>query len=215
MRTSRLLCLFSPRPGLHQRPSAGSRGRRLWQWLMPILLALPAGSGAVAAEHTPSPFCETLLPVTELRTLLGSKASAVERSVRGPIKETDRQCSRIYALPPFDRFSDELILLVTPRRGSGTSTATPAAAQQQLDAIARHAGKVFGLSQPTGIGDAAVHFRRPDPLSSSRMEFNLSFIRGAHLVELKYQSVDDGKQNKFVYESVELEALAKAIASRL
>lgn len=214
MRTSDRLRLFSPRMGLHQRPSAGRRRQPLWQWLVPAALALAAGS-VTAAEQSPSPFCENLLPVAELRALLGSKAAAVERNVRGPVKETDRQCSRIYALPPFDRFSDELILLVTPRRVSGTSPATPAAAQKQLDAIARHAGKVFGLSQPTGIGDAAVHFRRPDPLSSSRMEFNLSFIRGAHLVELKYQSVDDGKQNKFVYESVELEALAKAIANRL
>ena len=209
MRTSFLPLLFSPRMARQQQRAAGHR--TCWHWLAAILLTLPAVTVTTAADATPSAFCETLLPVAELRTLLGSKAAAVERSVRGPVTETAQQCSRIYALPPFDRFSDELIMLVTPRRG----TATPAAAKQQLDALARHAGKVLGLSQPAGIGDAAVHFRRPDPVSSSRMEFNLSFIRGPHLVELKYQSVDDGKQNKFVYESVELEALAKAIASRL
>lgn len=46
------------------------------------------------------------------------------------------------------------------------------------------------------------------------MFFNVTFIKGNNLVELKYSSIDDGKQNKFIVESKELIKLAQVIASR-
>ncbi len=163
---------------------------------------------ALADTTAESAFCDGLLPVETLVAHLGDKAKEVERKAAGPRKESSEVCSRIYAHPPFDRLSDELIFLVTPFSSAEGAT-------RALERIAKDASKAFGFSRPEAIGDTAVHFRRPDPLSSMRLEMNISFASGKYLVELKYQNVDDGKQNKFVHSSSELEPLAKFVASQL
>lgn len=163
---------------------------------------------SLAQKNQPSAFCDQLLPVTTVENTFGEKATNIVRKPTNVIPESTTQCNRIYAENDFDRFSDELIVLVT-------TASSPAGAKSSLERIAREAKGSFGLSRPDQIGDSAVHFRRRDPLSDARMEFNVSFVVGKHLIELKYQSVDDGKDNKFVYESNELEKLAKKIERNL
>lgn len=174
--------------------------------LLFVSVLIATSSATLADNATESAFCDRLLPLDIFVPHLGDKASGVMRKAAGPRAESADSCSRVYAQEKFDRFSDELIFLVTP-------FSTPDGAKRALESIAKDGANAFGFSRPQGIGNAAVHFRRPDPLSSMRLELNMSFVQGKYLVELKYQSVDDGKQNKFVHSSSELEPLAKAIAN--
>ncbi|KAA2284084.1 hypothetical protein [Arenimonas fontis] len=172
--------------------------------LLPALL-LAAGPAA-AAE--PSAWCDALFPVSDIAAAIGgARAAGVERRASGVVAEDDRHCSRIYSQGG-DRFSDELVFMVSPARDAAGAVAT-------INAMAREDGsRRFGLSRPEGLGSAAVHFRKPDPLADHRMEFNVSFALGDRVIELRYFNVDDGKRNKFLQASSELEAIARRIAER-
>ena len=162
---------------------------------------------ALARDRTPSAFCDRLLPVAAIPAALGRPVPGLQRRATGLIREDAHRCNRIYSIGQ-DRFSDELIVLVSPARDAAGARATV----QRMAREARGA-HYFGLSRPEGIGDAAVHYRRRDPLSEARMELNVSFALGDLVVELKYQNVDDGKRNKFVQSSDELIALARRVAA--
>lgn len=170
------------------------------------MLACVAAS-AQAQDRTPSAFCDRLLPVATVSDSLGRAVPGLQRRATGVVREDARHCNRIYAIGQ-DRFSDELIVLVSPARDAAGARATV----QRMAREARGA-HYFGLSRPEGIGDAAVHYRRRDPLNDARMELNVSFALGDLVVELKYQNVDDGKRNKFVQSSDELIALARRVAT--
>ncbi len=169
------------------------------------MLACVAAS-AQAEDRTPSSFCDRLLPVATVSDSLGRAVPGLQRRATGVVREDARHCNRIYAIGQ-DRFSDELIVLVSPARDAAGARATV----QRMAREARGA-HYFGLSRPEGIGDAAVHYRRRDPLNDARMELNVSFALGDLVVELKYQNVDDGKRNKFVQSSDELIDLARRVA---
>lgn len=162
---------------------------------------------AFARDRTPSAFCDRLLPVAAIPASLGRAVPGLQRRATGVVREDARHCNRLYSIGE-DRFSDELIVLVSPARDAAGARATV----QRMAREARGA-HYFGLSRPEGIGDAAVHYRRRDPLGASRMELNVSFALGDLVVELKYQNVDDGKRNKFVQSSDELIALARRVAA--
>lgn len=170
-----------------------------------LALLLAAGP-AVSAE--PSAWCDALFPVDDIAAVIGAeRAASIARRASGVVAEDERHCSRIYSIGE-DRFSDELVVMVSPARDA-------AGAVRTIDSIARgDGGRRFGESRPAGIGSAAVHFRQPDPLSSMRMEFNVSFALDDRVVELRYFNVDDGKRNKFLQASSELEAIARRIAER-
>lgn len=162
---------------------------------------------APARDRTPSAFCDRLLPVAVIPAALGRPVPDLQRRATGLIREDAHRCNRIYSIGE-DRFSDELIVLVSPARNAAAARATV----QRMAREARGAHD-SGLSRPEGIGDAAVHYRRRDPLAAARMELNVSFALGVLVVALKYQNVDDGKRNKFVQASDELIALARRIAA--
>lgn len=171
------------------------------------LLAMAPVTSAVAQDRTPSAFCDRLLPVATIPDSLGRAVPGLQRRATGVVREDARHCNRIYSIGE-DRFSDELIVLVSPARNAAAARSTV----QRMAGDARGA-HYFGLSRPAGIGDAAVHYRRRDPLNDARMELNVSFALGPLVIELKYQNVDDGKRNKFVQGSDELIALARRIAT--
>lgn len=169
-------------------------------------LLCAAAAPVPAAE--PSSWCDALFPVADIAAELGAARTAgVARRASGVVAEDGRHCSRIYSIGD-DRFSDELVFMVSPARDAASAVAT-------VNAMARDSGvRRFGLSRPEGLGAAAVHFRQPDPLSERRMEFNVSFALADRVVELRYFSVDDAKRNKFIQASSELEAIARRIAAR-
>jgi hypothetical protein len=183
-------------------PSVSRRGAAR---LAAALLAAAAMS-AQAAE--PSAWCDALFPVGDIAAVVGAdRAAGIARRASGVVAEDARHCSRLYSIGD-DRFSDELVFMVSPARDAAGAVAT-------VDRMARETGvRRFGLSRPEGIGATAVHFRQPDPLSERRMEFNVSFALGDRVVELRYFSVDDAKRNKFIQASSELEAIARRIAER-
>ncbi|ODS64256.1 MAG: hypothetical protein ABS41_03060 [Arenimonas sp. SCN 70-307] len=170
------------------------------------LVLLLASGGAAAAE--PSAWCDALFPVGDIAAVIGAeRAAGIERRASGVVAEDARHCSRLYSIGE-DRFSDELVFMVSPARDA-------AGAVRTIESIARgDGGRRFGESRPEGLGAAAVHFRAPDPLASHRMEFNVSFALGDRVIELRYFNVDDGKQNKYLQASSELEAIARRIAER-
>lgn len=172
-----------------------------------LALALLLAAGPAAAAG-PSPWCDALFPVADIAAVIGAaRADGIERRASGVVAEDGRHCSRIYSIGG-DRFSDELVFMVSPARDAAGAVAT-------IDAMAREDGsRRFGLSRPEGLGAAAVHFRKPDPLADHRMEFNVSFALGDRVLELRYFNVDDGKLNKFLQASSELEAIARRIAER-
>ncbi|TDQ49129.1 hypothetical protein [Permianibacter aggregans] len=165
-------------------------------------LALFASSAAAAELH-----CEQLLTPADLHNALGEKARAIVSKPSGVVQETGGRCSRLFAMGQFDRFSDELILMVSPANSVDSAKAT-------VERMANDAKKYFGFSRPA-IGDNAVHYRRLDPLNDARMGMHIHFSVGKYVVELTYHNVDDGKRNKFVIESKELEPLATLLAKRL
>ncbi|KFN46165.1 hypothetical protein N787_11405 [Arenimonas metalli CF5-1] len=167
-----------------------------------------AGAALSAQAAEPSAWCDALFPVDDIAAVIGAdRAAGIARRASGVVPEDDRRCSRIYSIGD-DRFSDELVFMVSPARDAAGAVAT-------VDRMARDTGvRRFGLSRPEGIGASAVHFRQPDPLASHRMEFNVSFALGNRVVELRYFSVDDAKRNKFLQASSELEAIARRIAER-
>lgn len=167
-----------------------------------VLAAAPAGAAA------PSAWCDALFPVEEIAAVVGAERSAgVARRASGVVAEDTRHCSRIYSIGD-DRFSDELVFMVSPARDAAGAVAT-------IDSMARETGvRRFGLSRPEGIGASAVHFRQPDPLSERRLEMNVSFALGDRVIELRYFNVDDAKRNKFIQASSELEAIARRIGER-
>lgn len=171
------------------------------------VIACAVVATAHAKARTPSAFCDRLLPVATIPDALGRAVPGLQRRATGVVREDASHCNRIYSIGN-DRFSDELIVLVSPARTGEGARATVAGMARE----ARDAG-YFGLSRPEGLGDAAVHYRRRDPLRDARMELNVSFVLGTQVVELKYQNVDDGKRNKFVQSSDELIALARRIAT--
>lgn len=175
--------------------------------MRPIALALVLAAGPAAAAE-PSAWCDALFPVDDLAAVIGAeRAAGITRRASGVVAEDDRHCSRIYSIGE-DRFSDELVFMVSPARDA-------AGAVRTVESIARgDGGRRFGESRPAGIGSAAAHFRQPDPLSSMRMEFNVSFALEDRVIELRYFNVDDGKRNKFLQASSELEAIARRIAER-
>lgn len=160
-----------------------------------------------AAAAEPSAWCDALFPLSDIAAVIGeTRAAGIERRASGVVPEDERHCSRIYSQGE-DRFSDELVFMTSPARDAAGATST-------IEAMARDGARHFGFSRPAGVGQAAVHFRKPDPLSDRRMEFNVSFALGDRVVELRYFSVDDGKRNKFLQASSELEAIARRIAER-
>jgi hypothetical protein len=165
-----------------------------------------AAPSARAAE--PSAWCDALFPVDDIAAVIGGeRAAGIARRASGVVAEDARHCSRIYSIGD-DRFSDELVFMVSPARDAAGAVAT-------VNRMARETGvRRFGLSRPEGLGASAVHFRQPDPLASHRMEFNVSFALGDRVVELRYFNVDDAKRNKFIQASSELEAIARRIAER-
>ena len=175
--------------------------------LLAGLLACAFAMPSFAQDRTPSAFCDRLLPVATIPDSLGRAVPGLQRRATGVVREDARHCNRIYSIGA-DRFSDELIVLVSPARNAAAARSTV----QRMAGDARGA-HYFGLSRPAGIGDAAVHYRRRDPLNDARMELNVSFALGPLVIELKYQNVDDGKRNKFVQGSDELIALARRIAT--
>ena len=184
-------------------PSARNAVATLSAGLFACVLAMPTS----AQDRTPSAFCDRLLPVETIPASLGRAVPGLQRRATGVVREDTRHCNRLYSIGE-DRFSDELIVLVSPARNAAGARATV----QRMAREARGA-HYFGLSRPEGIGDAAVHYRRRDPLNDARMELNVSFALGDLVVELKYQNVDDGKRNKFVQSSDELIALARRVAA--
>jgi len=185
------------------RPARPARRGLAWGFATLARAPVPA----LARERTPSAFCDRLLPVAAIPASLGRAVPGLQRRAAGVVREDARRCNRLCAIGR-DRFGDELILLVSPARDAADARATV----QRMDREASGAHD-FGLSRPEGIGDAAVHCRRRDPLGASRMELNLSFALGARVVESKCQNVDDGKRNKFVQSSDELIALARRVAA--
>lgn len=169
-------------------------------------LLATAAMSAQAAE--PSAWCDALFPVDDIAAVIGAgRAAGIARRASGVVPEDDLRCSRLYSIGD-DRFSDELVFMVSPARSAALAVGA-------IDRMARETGvRRFGLSRPEGIGASAVHFRQPDPLASHRMEFNVSFALGDRVVELRYFSVDDAKRNKFIQASSELEAIARRIAER-
>lgn len=161
-----------------------------------------------ASAAQPSAWCDALFPVADIAGELGAARTAgVARRASGVVAEDERHCSRIYSIGD-DRFSDELVFMVSPARDAAGAIAA-------VNAMARDTSvRRFGLSRPEGLGAAAVHFRQPDPLSERRMEFNVSFALADRVVELRYFSVDDAKRNKFIQASSELEAIARRVAAR-
>lgn len=173
--------------------------------LLLVVLAAPAQ----AREAAPSAACDALLPATAIADAVRQPTRGLSRRASGVVAEDARRCSRIYSQGG-DRFSDELIVLVTPARG-------PREARADIERIAREARTEGypGLERPEALGDAAVRFLRPDPLSNGRrVEFNVSFAVDDRVFELKYQSVDDGKDNKFVQSADEVVAIARGVAAR-
>lgn len=163
---------------------------------------------SVADKLPPSEFCDQVLPLATVVDLLGKKANSLVRSTVGFVPESEERCSRIYAKQSSDRFSDELMMLVTVADSAESALAS-------LESMAEKSREYKGFSRPKRIGGSALAFRRPDPLSQIRMEFNIIFVVDNYLIELKYQSVDDGKQNKFVHRSSELVPVAKTAATNL
>ncbi|MBB1061842.1 hypothetical protein [Marilutibacter spongiae] len=162
-----------------------------------------------AADAAPSAWCDRLLPVAAIAEAVGASSTGLERVATGVVAEDDRHCHRRYRIGQVPA-SDELILMVTPARDAG-------AARAAVDGMARDAtaAHYFGLSRPTGLGDAAVHYRRRDPLSEARMGLHVNFAMSGQVVELAYHNVDDGERNKFVQASSEVEAIARGIAARM
>ena len=160
-------------------------------------------SATGAAERN----CEQLLTPADLRSVLGEKAQTIVTKPSGVVRETGGRCSRLFAKGQFDRFSDEMILMISPANSADSAKAT-------IDRMAKDAKKYFGFSRPA-IGDNAVHYRRLDPLNDARMGMHVNFSVGKYVVELAYHNVDDGKRNKFVIESKELEPVALLLAKRL
>ena len=173
-----------------------------------LAIGLLAGAALSAQAADPSAWCDALFPAADVAAVVGAeRASGVARRASGVVPEDARHCSRIYSIGD-DRFSDELVFMVSPARDAAGAVAT-------VDRMARETGvRRFGLSRPEGLGAAAVHFRQPDPLASHRMEFNVSFALGDRVVELRYFNVDDAKLNKFIQASSELEAIARRIVER-
>lgn len=169
------------------------------------MLALLAATGAQAQGSTePSAWCDRVLPLDTLRSVLGPEAARVERRATGVVPEGEGRCNRIYSIGR-DPFSDELILLVSGARDA-------AGARRSLDRIAADVINPFGLERPEGIGDAAVHYRANDPLRRAAFHTNVSFAVGDRVFELKYVNVDDGKDNVFVFNSEQMLALARSVA---
>lgn len=185
-----------------------------WQRRGTVLSLLLATAGmalawqAHARDATPSPWCDALLPVSAIADAVRQDTAGLSRRASGVIAEDARRCNRVYSIGD-NRFSDELIVLVTPARDA-------AAARADIARIIREARveNYFGLAQPAALGDAAVSFIRPDPLSSHRVEFNVSFAVDGQVFELKYQNVDDGQHNKFVQSLDEVVAIARGVAAR-
>jgi hypothetical protein len=185
-----------------------------WQRRGSVLSLLLATAGMASAwqaharDAAPSPWCDALLPVSAIADAVRQDTTGLSRRASGFIAENARRCSRIYSIGD-NRFSDELIVLVTPARDA-------AAARADIARIIREARveNYFGLSHPASLGDAEVRFIRPDPLSGHRVEFNVSFAIGGQVFELKYQNVDDGRHNKFVQSIDEVVAIARGVAAR-
>lgn len=173
------------------------------------LLLAAAACQAPARDAVASAECDALLPISAIANVVLQDTAGLSRRATGVIAEDARRCSRLYSQGN-DRFSDELIVLATPAHD-------PAAARADIERIAREArdARYFGLDRPQRLGDAAVRFIRPDPLSNGRrVEFNVSFAVDDRVFELKYQSVDDGKRNKFVQSADEVVAMARGVAAR-
>lgn len=160
------------------------------------------------ALPTPSAWCDALLPVDAIPAALGRPVPGLARRTILALPEEAGRCARRYAIGD-NPFSDELIVRVSPARD-------PAGARATLARLRRDAerGRVFGLSTPDGLGAGALHLRRPDPLASHRMAFEVAFARGAHVIELQYHNVDDGQPNTFIQASAELLPIARGIAER-
>ena len=174
-----------------------------------LLVVLCANAQMSAADKLPpSEFCDQILPLATVIHLLGKNADSLVRSTVGFVPESEERCSRIYAKPNSDRFSDELMMLVTVADSAEGALAS-------LEQRAEKARGYKGYSRPRKIGKRALAYRRPDPLSQIRKEFNMTFVVDKYLIELKYQSVDDGKQNKFMHRSSELVPVARTAAANL
>lgn len=173
-----------------------------------LAAGLLSAAALTASAAEPSAWCDALFPVADITAAVGdARAAGVARRASGVLPEDARRCSRIYSIGD-DRFSDELVFMVSPARDAAGAVAT-------INSMARETGvRRFGLSRPEALGASAVHFRQPDPLSERRMEFNVSFALGDRVVELRYFSVDDAKRNKFIQASSEIEAIARRIAER-
>lgn len=163
----------------------------------------------VAAQELPppSPFCDELLPLNYFERVLEERGEGIQLRTTSVITEDDERCSRIYYKGEGSRFSDELIMLVSPARDSD-------GARSAVMRIAREAEEFnsFGLAYPENLGDTAVVFILPDPLSEWRVQFNVTFALNESVVELKYYNVDDGLDNKFIYSLSELTELARLVA---
>ncbi|GIX37205.1 MAG: hypothetical protein KatS3mg127_0444 [Silanimonas sp.] len=184
------------------------RPRRTLARSLAALAVLGASSLAAAPLPPPAAWCEALLPVAAIPAALGRPVPGLARRTILAVPENDRQCARRYAIGN-NPFGDELIVRVTPARDASGARGT-------LQRLRREAerGRVFGLSSPEGLGAGAVHFRRPDPLADHRMAFVVAFARGAHVVELTYHNVDNGKSDTFIQASAELEPIARGLLER-
>ena len=212
-RPSRCIGAASPRAAERAPPPRGLDAhavrRRGLRGAALVLLATLGVSGQVAWAAPPSARCDALLPVSAIAAAVAADTARLAREATGVIAEDDRHCHRRYRIGATPA-SDELIFMVSPARD-------PAAARAAIAAMAREAqaDHDYGLSRPEGLGDAAVHFRRRDPLSSRRMGLHVAFALDDLVVELGYHNVDDGERNKFVQASAEVEAIARGVASRM
>lgn len=173
-----------------------------------VATGLLSSMDAAAAQGEPSPYCDALLEPAHIAAAVAQDDTGLARRTGGFMAEDNGRCSRIYSIGG-SRFSDELIFLATPARD-------PAAAREDIDRMAGEAQRegYFGIEESDHPGEAAVRFIRPDPLSSHRIELNVSFAQDGVVYELKYQSVDDGELNKFVLTLDELREIAAGVALR-
>lgn len=163
------------------------------------LISIPKGS-------LPIQECESWLSKTMVQEVVGVRADNLQ-VLKNP-QQHPGGCNLSNTAGSFDPFSDMLILIIS-------EAAKAEAARASLRQMAKGHEKDFQFGWPEQIGDLCLRYLQPDPLSPYRVGFNISFIHKAWLIELKYFSVDDGRNNKFIQTILELESIALLMASRM
>ncbi|WP_194776357.1 hypothetical protein [Pararhodonellum marinum] len=150
--------------------------------------------------------CPSYLTPQMLAEVFGDRVSGIQ--IQATNLEKENLCNRTISIGKVDHFSDLLVFIVS-------TSQSHEGAQRTLKFMAKGHEADFYYGWPENIGDLCFRYLQPNLLSSHRTEMNVSFVYKNLLVELKYFNVDDGKNNKFVYQVSELEALAKMIVENL